>query len=342
VKEMSAPVSAGREGDATPRLVIQELVPPRRLLVNGRPIRLRWLQRVIWSFLAANIGALVVSALYYVFVQHWGRAVGFHGHLADRHDIRSVYEALLVAMFIKSQLANWRRKDLRAPAWYVLISPLLIAVVASPIAAAGIWLTYYALPYVSHSLLYPSPPPELSESSALVWLGTFHVGYQWQPVLIGILVGPVMHWAYAPAGNTVQLFFVGRAVHKTRDAIASGENDPYRHLPRWPMGPIIRERAAWTMDNDLPVPYYSDIASPGRVMALVRSRLAATGRRRLQAQLGAFTTVWLTNGAVFLAGRKRAATLRVEWSSHLAGETGQAFPVPGRLARPLSDSSALQ
>jgi len=40
-----------------------KLMPPRRILVNGKPIRLRWLQQIIWSFLAANVGALVISAL---------------------------------------------------------------------------------------------------------------------------------------------------------------------------------------------------------------------------------------------------------------------------------------
>ena len=46
-----------------------ELVPPRRILVNGKAIRLRWVQQIIWLFVAANIGAWVISALYYLFVE---------------------------------------------------------------------------------------------------------------------------------------------------------------------------------------------------------------------------------------------------------------------------------
>jgi len=110
----------------------QELVPPKRILVNGRPIRLRWLQQIIWSFLAANIGALIISALYYLFVQlrwhvgghtilylkpDWDNLFSFRGWAADRHDIRNVYEALLATLFVKSLLANWRKNDRRAPAW---------------------------------------------------------------------------------------------------------------------------------------------------------------------------------------------------------------------------------
>src|SRR5208282_2622663 len=104
----------------------EELVPPKRIPVNGRPIRLRWLQQIIWSFLAANVGALIISALYYLFVQlrwhvgghtllylkpDWDHLFGFGGWTEDRHDVRNVYEALLATLFVKSLLANWRKKD---------------------------------------------------------------------------------------------------------------------------------------------------------------------------------------------------------------------------------------
>src|SRR6201987_2550221 len=86
-----------------------ELVPPKRIPVNGRPIRLRWLQQIIWSFLAANVGALIISALYYLFIQlrwhvggrpflylkpDWDNLFTFRGWAADRHAIRNVYEAI--------------------------------------------------------------------------------------------------------------------------------------------------------------------------------------------------------------------------------------------------------
>jgi hypothetical protein len=34
-----------------------EVLPPKRIAVKGRPIRLRWLQQIIWSFLASNVRA---------------------------------------------------------------------------------------------------------------------------------------------------------------------------------------------------------------------------------------------------------------------------------------------
>jgi hypothetical protein len=272
----------------------RELVPPRRIPVNGKPIRLRWLQQIIWLFLAANIGAFVISALYYLFVElrwhagghtflylkpDWDHLFSFRGWAVDRHDIRDVYEALLATLFVRSLLANWRKQDRRAPAWYVALSPILIVVVAFPIVAAGIWLINYALPYLWHALLAHHAlhnPAHLP--TRLDWLGTYLSGYPWQPVLIGILAGLVVHRVYAPAGNTVQLYFIGRSVDRTRDAIAAGEPDPYQHLPRWPWPPVIRERAAWIMDNQLSVPDRTrDIRWAVRFFVVILTALAIYG-----------------------------------------------------------------
>jgi len=272
----------------------RELAPPRRILINGKPIRLRWLQQVIWLFVAANIGAFVISALYYLFVElrwhaggrtflylkpDWDHLFSFRGWTADRHDVRNVYEALLATLFVRSLLANWRKNDRRAPAWYVALSPLLIVVVAFPIVAAGIWLINHALPYLWHaSFAHHALRNPVHLPHRVDWLGTYLSGYPWQPVLIGILAGLVVHRVYAPAGNTVQLYFIGRSVDRTRDAIAAGEPDPYRHLPHWPWPPVIRERAAWIMDNQLPVPDRTrDIRWAVRFFMAVLTALAIYG-----------------------------------------------------------------
>ena len=270
------------------------LVPPRRIAVNGRPIRFRWLQQIIWSFLAANVGALVISALYYLFVQlrwhvgghtilylkpDWDHLFSFGGWTADRHDVRNVYEALLATLFVKSLLANWRKNDRRAPAWYVVISPILIMVVAFPVVAAGIWLINYALPYVWHAgLVQHAVHNPVHMLHRLAWLGTYLAGFPWQSVVIGILAGLVVHRVYAPAGNTVQLYFIGRSVDRTRDAIAAGEENPGRHLPRWPWPPVIRERAAWIMHDNLPVPDRTrDIRWAVQALTVVLAGLAIYG-----------------------------------------------------------------
>jgi hypothetical protein len=286
--------ATGETGETRETGETGELAPPRRILVNGKPIRFRWLQQIIWSFLAANVGALIISALYYLFVElrwhvgshvflnlksDWDNLFSFRGWAADRHDVRDVYEAVLATLFVRSLLANWRKNDRRAPAWYVAISPILIVVVAFPVTAAGIWLINYALPYLWHGVLSHRVlhnPVHLPHRVA--WLGTYLSGFPWQPVLIGILAGLVAHRVYAPAGNTVQLYFIGRSVDRTRDAIAAGEENPYRHLPRWPWPPVIRERAAWIMQNDLPVPDRArDIRWAVRIITVVFAALAIYG-----------------------------------------------------------------
>src|SRR3974390_49207 len=99
-----------------------ELAPPKRILVDGKPI--------IWSFLAANIGVLIISALYYLFVElrwhvgghtilnlkpDWDNLFSFRGWRADRHDTANAYEALLAPLFVKSLLAAWRQKARLSP-----------------------------------------------------------------------------------------------------------------------------------------------------------------------------------------------------------------------------------
>jgi hypothetical protein len=271
-----------------------QLVPPKRIPVNGRPIRLRWLQQIIWFIVGANVGAWIISALYYIFVElrwhvgghtflylkpDWDHLFSFHGWPADRHDVRDVYEAVLATLFVRSLLANWRKHDRRAPAWYVAISPILIVVAAFPVVVAGIWLINYGLPDVWHAVLaHHVLHNPVHFPYRLAWLGTYLAGYPWQPVLIGILAGQVVHRVYAPAGNSVQLYFIGRSVDKTRDAIAAGEEHPDRHLPRWPWPPVIRERAAWIMANQLPVPNRTfDIRLAVRIVTIVLAALAIYG-----------------------------------------------------------------
>jgi len=271
-----------------------ELAPPKRIAVHGRPIRLRWLQQLIWLFVAANFGALVISALYYLFVElrwhvggdtilnlkpDWDNLFSFHGWPADRHDVRDVYEAVLATLLVRSLLANWRKHDRRAPAWYVLVSPIVIVVAAFPVVVAGIWLINYGLPDAWHAVLaHHTLHNPVHMPQRVAWLGTYLAGYPWQPVVIGILAGLVVHRVYAPAGNTVQLYFVGRSVDRTRDALAAGEDNPYRHLPRWPWPPVIRERAAWIMESGQPVPNRTrDIRVAVRIVVVILVGLAIYG-----------------------------------------------------------------
>jgi len=236
------------------------LTPPKHIEVNGRRIRLRLVQQLVWLFLAANAGALIISALYYLLTQvnwhvgsheifylkhDWDHLFSFKGWPQDRHDVRDVYEGALATLFVKSLLANWRKYGERHVGLLRLItSPLLIIAVAAPIVVAGVFVINYGGPWLWHRVFHHHV---IHASVSLPgWLSTYLSTWNWQPVLIGVITGLVVHRIYAPIGNTVQLYFIERQVDKSRDTGLD-------HRPRWPLPPVIRERYAWIMANNLPV-----------------------------------------------------------------------------------------
>ena len=235
---------------------------PRHIKVNGHRIHLRLVQQLIWSFAAATAGAYIISAVYYLVTQvHWSS--GGHtilylkpqwDHLfntawwkAARHDIRDVYEGVLATLFVKSLMANWKKSHReRVGAFRLLTAPLLIIVVALPFVIAGIWVIEIAGPWLWHHTLHHHV---VHLSVALpAWLDTYLSTWNWRPLLIGIIAGLVVHRLYRPIGNTIQLFFVEVGVNRAR---ATGTIPVWVRHPIMP--PVIRERFAWMLENDIPV-----------------------------------------------------------------------------------------
>jgi hypothetical protein len=234
---------------------------PRHIEVNGHRIHLRLLQQLIWSFAAATAGAYIISALYYLIIQvHWtsgGHTILYlrpqwNGLIATawwpkaRHDIRDVYEGALATLLVKSLLANWKKAHGdRVGAFRIVTAPLLIIAAALPVVIAGIWVIDFAAPWLwhhtaGHRVLHVS-------ASMPAWLSTFLSTWTWEPLLIGIIAGLVVHRLYRPVGNTVQLFFIELGVNRAR---STGKVPAWVRYPITP--PIIRERFAWMMDNDVP------------------------------------------------------------------------------------------
>ena len=235
---------------------------PRHITVNGHRIHLRLVQQLIWSVAAATAGAYIISALYYLITQvNWT----YNGHTimylkndwdylfntswweAARHDIRDVYEGALATLFVKSLMANWKKAHLeRVGAFRLVTAPLLIMVVTLPIVVAGIWVINFGGPWlwhhtVGHRVLHLSV-------TLPAWLNTYLSTWNWQPLVIGIITGLVVHRLYRPIGNTVQLFFIEIGVTRAR---STGKIPVWVRNPLTP--PVIRERFAWMMDNDVPV-----------------------------------------------------------------------------------------
>jgi hypothetical protein len=235
---------------------------PRHIKVNGHRIHLRFVQQLIWSFAAATAGAYIISAVYYLVTQvHWS----YGGHTIlylkpqwdglfhtswwefARHDIRDVYEGVLATLFVKSLMANWKKSHgERVGAFRLLTAPLLIIIVALPFVIAGVWVINFGAPWLWHHTL---DHRVVHLSVALpAWLDTYLSTWNWQPLLIGIITGLVVHRLYRPIGNTIQLFFVEIGVRRAR---ATGKIPAWVRHPITP--PVIRERFAWMLENDIPV-----------------------------------------------------------------------------------------
>jgi len=235
---------------------------PRHIKVNGHRIHLRLVQQLIWSFAAATAGAYIISAVYYLLTQvHWtsgGHTILFLKPQWDglfktswwqtaRHDIRDVYEGALATLLVKSLMANWKKAHgERVGAFRLAIAPLLIIIAALPVVVAGIWVINFGGPWLWHHTLHHRV---LHLTVAMpAWLSTFLSTWNWQPLLIGIIAGLVVHRLFRPAGNTIQLFFIELAVTRTR---ATGIIPAWVRYPLTP--PVIRERFTWMIDNNVPI-----------------------------------------------------------------------------------------
>ncbi len=277
---------------------------PRHIEVNGHRIRLRLVQQLIWTFAAATAGAYIISALYYLITQvHWtsgGHTVlylkpGWDGLLTTawwpvaRHDLRDVYEGVLATLLVKSLMANWKRKNLdEVGALRLVTAPLLIIVAALPIVIVGIWVVNFFGPWVWHHTVGHRVVHLAVHLPS--WLDTYLSTWNWQPLLIGIIAGLVVHRLYRPIGNSVQLYFIERAVNRAR---ATGSIPVWVRYPLTP--PVVRERFAWMMESDVPVEKH------GAWVSIITPVMTAIFV--LLALYGAFIRLWLakhgTPGSLF-------------------------------------------
>jgi hypothetical protein len=275
---------------------VQAALPaaPRHIEVNGHRIHLRLLQQLIWSFAGATAGAYIISALYYLITQvHWtsgGHTVlylkpGWDGLFntawwpVARHDIRDVYEGVLATLLVKSLMANWKKAHGdRAGAFRIAISPLVVTLAALPVVIAGVWVVNFGGPWLWHHTLHHRV---LHLAVTLpAWLDTYLSTWNWQPLLIGIIAGLVVHHLFRPVGNAIQLFFIEVGVNRSR---STGVIPAWVRHPITP--PVIRERFAWMMANDIAVERHGPWI---RIVAPVMTAICL-----ILALYGAFIRLWL-------------------------------------------------
>lgn len=261
-----------------------------RLLVNGKPLRFRWLQQLLWKIIVATLCVAAVAAAYYLALElrwnigpiHFWAKSGWDSLISRpwwdpvRHDIRDVYEGIVAYIGIGAFTAPWKRTvQRRVPAFGVIWRVAFVIVVGLILAAGGAWLLNVGFPAAWHALFghHVLRAPRSATSWMPQWLGTFLSQYNWQPLVLGLVIGRIIHPVFQPAGETIQGYFVDRAVAQSRK---SGKPQTWARLPLAP--PVVRERYSWMMDTHAPVePYGLPSAVVINVLAVIAILFAAYG-----------------------------------------------------------------
>ncbi len=224
---------------------------PKNIPVNGRLIRFRGGQMMAWSVIAGFAGACFVAGLYFLVLQvnwhvdlfgvkfavfnlkpWWDGLFSSKSWVLYRHGLRDLGEPAAAVIGVMTLLAKPRWWGVRLSALGLVRSLVTLAVVAVALITGGIWLLDFGLPALWHHALGTyaiTAPPWIAHSS-------------WQNLLLGFLIGRVLHRIWAPAGATLQGYRIDRSVSRS---MVTGKVPLWESLPVLP--PVIRERFSWDL-----------------------------------------------------------------------------------------------
>jgi hypothetical protein len=193
----------------------------------------------------AFCAGLIIMAAYFLITQvRWHIGIGGHEYVfwlkpswdrlldrqvgaahwsSARHLGRNLLDPILATLFVKSLLANWKTEpDDRGSMLYLAASPLIVLVAALALIIPFCWVVFWAVP----------------------WIGQ-HLPITVVQIAGGIIIGQVIHRLYAPAGRTVQGYFIDRQETKFL-----ADHDARKHAPaRW-LPPVVQERYWYDLTDD--------------------------------------------------------------------------------------------
>ena len=250
--------------------------PPKRIPVNGAPVRARKLQVIAGAVVLGALGAALIAGGYFNLLQvnwhlfdlkhWWDHLFPYASWALYRHGERNLGEPAAAVMVILSITAPPKTWRYRLSGWQVALRAVVLVVLAVGLIAGAIWLIDFGLPAGWHHLKLPD------WSGHFAWAGKASL----EVLVAGFLIGRVLHVVWGPAGATVQ-------GHLARRAAARIERRGGR-APLWlryPLVPVqVRERVSVALlSSEKP-------AQRGRV-----SRWAVTAAITLAAVLAAYLIV---------------------------------------------------
>lgn len=229
----------------TSKIRLRRKAKPAPIAINnGRPIRLRAIQMPFWGLVVAACGAALVAGIYFNVLQvnwhvgptqlfylkdWWDGGMGFiksPDWYLYRHGVRDLGEPALAVIAVKTLLAPRKTWDKRIGPVNIIIRVLLLVAATVGLALGGIWVLDFGIPKL---VALPS------------WVTTLSLGQ----LILGFVIGQVVHRIWAPAGATLQGHYIDRAVDRSK---ITGR------IPLWiryPLSPVqVRERFVWLREHD--------------------------------------------------------------------------------------------
>lgn len=219
-------------------------------LLSGRRVHLRFLQSLAWVVIAGILGASFMAGLYYlVLEQHWYIHIGSFNHgssakkwwdsgmgfihsgswVSYRHALRDLGGPAVATMAIRTLLAKPKYWDVRVSTARLVTAPLVILAATLLLCLGGTYLLDFGGPAAwahlfGHHRLH------------LGFLGRASAGQ----LILGFIIGQILHRYWAPVGATLQGFVLDRSIDRAQS--------PGGHVPLWvrlpASAPVVRERFA--------------------------------------------------------------------------------------------------
>jgi hypothetical protein len=225
---------------------------PDRILVNGKAIKARLAQQVIFSYVITTLAVGAVAAGYFLLLQtnwHIGHhelfylKAGWDGLFAaswwpvTRHALRNMGEAVLAALGVHALITKWQKHPYERLSGVRLVLRLAECLVyAFVLIVGGIYLLKFGGPQLWHKW-FDNHTLQL-HVHLTPWLSTFLSQYDVPTLILGFVIVYIIKWRWRPVGNTINLALLEGAVYR-----AKGRTPFWVKYPVMP--PSVRERFSW-------------------------------------------------------------------------------------------------